>query len=87
MGTYLSAPSSGCTKGRPTPVILPRFLNADTLGTMQVDAPTFIDGFNAGFLMGFLVSLLMSGLFFGYSLVMRPNSVSQREVKSRAASA
>ena len=64
-----------------------RFFNAATLGPMHVDGPTFIDGFTAGFLMGFLVSLLMSGLFFGYSLVMRPNSVSHPEVKSRAASA
>jgi len=59
---------------------------------MQVDAPTFIDGFSQGFFMGFLVSLLMCGLsfgywLFGYWLVMRPSSVSQREVKSRAASA
>jgi hypothetical protein len=59
-----------------------------TLGdTMQIDAPTFMEGFNQGFFMGFLVSLLLCGLSFGYWLIMRPNSVPQREVKSRAASA
>jgi hypothetical protein len=54
---------------------------------MQVDAQTFIDGFSRGFAMGFVVSLLMCGLAFGYWFVMRPNSVAQPEVKSRAASA
>jgi hypothetical protein len=74
-------------KRRTTPVILPRFFNAATLGTVQVDAPMFGDGLSLGFFMGFLASLLMCSLFFGYWLVMRRNSVSQREVKSRAASA
>lgn len=55
--------------------------------TMQVDAATFIDGFHQGFFMGFLASCLMASLFVGYWLVLRTNSVSQREVKSRAASA
>jgi hypothetical protein len=54
---------------------------------MQVDAPTFIDGFSPGFIMGFLASLLMCILSFGYWLVMRPNSVAKGKVKSRAASA
>lgn len=70
-----------------TSVILLRFFNSATLRTMHVDAPTFGDGLTQGFLLGFLVSLLMSSLAFGYWLMLRPNSVSQREVKSRAASA
>ena len=87
MGTVLSVPSSGCTKGRTTPVILRRFFNGATLRAMQVDAPMFSDGLSLGFFMGFLASLLMCGLFFGFWLALRPNSASQQEVKSRAASA
>jgi hypothetical protein len=75
------------TKGYPTLVILARFFDAATLRTMQVDAPTFVDGFRFGFFMGFVASLLMYGLFSGYWLVMHSNSASQRELKSRAASA
>ena len=67
--------------------MLSRSFNAAILRTMQVNVPTFIDGLSQGFCMGFVVSLLMCSLFFGYWLVMRPNSSSQREVKSRGASA
>ncbi len=55
--------------------------------TMPLDAPTVIDGLSQGFFMGFLASLLICSLSFGFWLVTRPNSVSQQEVKSRAASA
>jgi hypothetical protein len=54
---------------------------------MQLDAPTFLDGFRFGFIVGIGASLLLGGVSCGYWLVMRPISTSRRELKSMAASA